>query len=137
MSSFDNKVIAITGGASGIGLALAKLLASRGATICIADVSKANLEKAGAAIKEEASNPDAITTTQCDVRDAAQVDSWIDQIIQKHGKLDGAANLAGILGKGTTINKLHELVQEDWDQVIGVNLTCVNTISCSILHLQS
>ena len=74
MSVFDNKVIAITGGASGIGLALAKLLASRGANVCIADISKVNLEKAGAAIKEQASNPDTIATTQLDLRGPKQVD---------------------------------------------------------------
>ena len=43
--------------------------------------------------------------------------------MQKFGRLDGAANMAGILGKGTTVKKTHEIEQDSWDQLIAINLT--------------
>ena len=107
----------------GIGLALAILLASRGATVSIADVSKASLENAAASIKEAAPHSEDILTADRDVREPSQMESWIEQIIEKYGKLDGAANMAGVAGKGLGSDYIHQVSQQNWDQVIGINLT--------------
>lgn len=121
----DGKVIAITGGASGIGLALAKLLATRGAKVSICDVSPTNLERAAAALKESSTVSDNVLTTQCDVRDLSQVQSWLKQTVERFGRLDGAANVAGVIGKnhGLETGMLERQDEDEWDFVIGVNLT--------------
>ncbi len=90
----QGKVIAITGGASGIGLATAKLLSSRGATVCIADN---NLEQLASVQEHFASLKVPFITTKVDVTNREEVDYWIETILMSYGKLDGAANCAGIM----------------------------------------
>ena len=119
----DNKVIAITGGASGIGLATAHLLASRGAKLSLADVQEAALSEAALAIKSE-HNVEVLTFV-LDVRKASQVNDWISATVSKFGKLDGAANLAGVIPKSIGVGGIAEQDQAEWDFVIGVNLTGV------------
>jgi NAD(P)-dependent dehydrogenase (short-subunit alcohol dehydrogenase family) len=120
MGSMQEKIIAITGGASGIGLATAEILSSRGATVCIADVDQNALNET-----EEffGSRVLPFLVTKVDVTKSAEVESWVDQIVQKFGRLDGAANCAGILGKGFAVTAVGDLEDEEWDKVIAVNLT--------------
>ena len=114
------KVIALTGAASGIGLATAKLLAGRGAAVCIADVDPHALEVA----QSHFSVLDVpYMVTKVDVTKRAEVESWIDSIVEKYGRLDGAANCAGIIGKNHGITTITELEDEEWDKIISVNLT--------------
>lgn len=123
MANVNGKVIAITGGASGIGLATAKVLASRGAKISIADVSEDNLAKASRSIKEYAPNSEDVLTRRLDVRNFSEVQAWIKATIEKFGKLDGAANIAGTVGTNFSGYTLANEDEEQWDLIIGVNLT--------------
>lgn len=120
MASFTGKVIAITGGASGIGLETAKLLSSRGAKLSIADVQEGALQEAATAIRSAGGE---VFTFKLDVRDRKQVDTWIDRTVSHYGKLDGAANIAGVTGRSIGVKTADELDDDDWDFVIGVNLT--------------
>ncbi|RFU23987.1 hypothetical protein B7463_g12350, partial [Scytalidium lignicola] len=99
---FENKVIAITGSTSGIGLATAKYLARRGVSLSLADIQQHQLDPAAQAIQAE--NPGiAILTRVVD--------------------LDGAVNLAGVFSP--TVDSIASLKNNDWDFVIAVNLTGV------------
>ena len=118
MSEFKGKVIAITGAASGMGLEAAKLLASKGAKVSLADVQEDPLNTAAAEI--EKSGGTAIATV-VDVRNRAQVEDWIKKTVDKFGKLDGAANIAGVIGKQNNMATISEIDDDDWDFVVGVN----------------
>jgi NAD(P)-dependent dehydrogenase (short-subunit alcohol dehydrogenase family) len=119
----QGKVIAITGAASGIGLATAHLLASRGATLSLADLQESALNTAAASISAAYSTP--IHSVALDVRSASSVDGWISTTVEKFGRLDGAANLAGVIGKSIGLKGIAEQDEEEWDFVLGVNLTGV------------
>jgi NAD(P)-dependent dehydrogenase (short-subunit alcohol dehydrogenase family) len=122
--NFDmaKKVIAITGGSGGIGLATAQLLLSQGANVSIADISQSALDSASETLTA-ANYPGQLLTTVVDVRKVSDVSSWITKTVKQFGKLDGAANLAGVIPKSINIEKVEELNEEDWTFTIDVNLT--------------
>lgn len=115
---FAEKVIAITGAASGIGRAVAVYLANRGASLAISDVQRDALTK----LSGELSATEArVEATIVDVSNPEQVKEWIEKTVKTFGKLDGAANIAGI--SGWTVGRLEAQTDEDWKQVIDINLS--------------
>lgn len=130
--SFLNKVIVITGGASGIGLATAEYLAAQGAKLSLCDRNQKMLDEVIAKI--ESSGGHAIGTA-LDVRHRAEVEAWISATVEKYGKLDGAVNAAGVVGKGMTVESIHEVVDDDWDFVFDVNIKGVlNALRAEIVN---
>lgn len=119
---FTGKVIALTGAASGIGLETAKLLAASGAKLSIADVREGPLNEAASSLPK---GKGGVLTAVLDVTDADAVKSWIQSTVKKFGKLDGAANLAGVIPAGMGSERVEEMTDKDWDFVIGINLTGV------------
>lgn len=115
----SNKVIALTGGASGMGYATAVLLASRGAKVSIADINAAGLESVKAEIEGAAGS---VMITQCDIRDSSAVQKWISATVEAWGPLDGVANIGAVIGRQIMRNTVAEIEEEDWDFVIDVNL---------------
>ena len=135
MASFENKVFAITGAASGIGLATAHLLVSRGATVSLADNRQGPLHTAVASISERTASAKIYAYT-VDVTKLAEVVSWLDETVEQFGKLDGAANLAGIVGPTIGVEVQH-LEKHDWNTVIDVNLNGVfNCLKAELQRIQ-
>ena len=130
MTSFEGRVIALTGAASGIALATARLLASRGASISVADVRQEPLDAAVADIKKAYPNV-KIYAKAVDVRNAQEVTNWLDETIRHLGPLTGAVNLAGVLLGGKHIVDTEDA---DWDFVMDVNLKGV--FNCIRAELQ-
>ncbi|OLN83397.1 Levodione reductase 2 [Colletotrichum chlorophyti] len=124
-STFSGNVIAVTGAASGIGRAVAVYLANRGATLAISDVQSDALTQLVEEIST--SNPEIIIeATVVDVSKSDQVQTWIAQTVQKFGRLDGAANIAGIAGSNKKTLDLQ--TDADWKSVLDVNL--LGTMYC-------
>ncbi|KAL1587809.1 hypothetical protein WHR41_03713 [Cladosporium halotolerans] len=116
----EGRVVAITGGASGIGLALARLLASRGAKLSIADVSPQDqLDNAVASIQDASPQCKEILASRVDVRELFQVSQWLKATVEQFGQLNHVANVAGIWRAG----KIDEQDEDMWELIIGVNLT--------------
>lgn len=99
-----------------MGLATAKLLASRGAIVSMADINQALL-KTG---RDSLTGSDKHIHTVVDVRHSGQVESWIQSTVQKLGKLDGAVNMAGVISPATPIT---ETTDETWNFNFAVNST--------------
>lgn len=126
MSSLKDKVICVTGAASGIGLATAKLLFAQGAKLSLLDLRQESLDSAvNDIIGRLPKQPefDQIITTAADIRFSDQVDAWVLKTVSHFGHLDGAANVAGVIGKGYGILNISEISNEEWDYIQCTNLS--------------
>ncbi len=115
----DKKIAVVTGGAAGIGKATAKIFAEQGATVCICDVNK------GAG--RETANELGCTFTKVDVSNRQAVQDWVDEIIEKHKRIDVLINNAGILRDGLFVKVkdgelVKQMTEEFFDSVVNVNL---------------
>ncbi|UOQ46599.1 glucose 1-dehydrogenase [Gracilibacillus caseinilyticus] len=110
----SDKVAVITGAASGIGLATAKLLAEKGAKVVVADYNN----EAGEAAKQEIANSGAEAIfVDADVSKEEDVKKMIRSAVEQFGQVDIIFNNAGIGVQGMT----HELSYEDYHKVIAIN----------------
>lgn len=123
----QQKVIAITGGAQGLGKAMAKTLARAGARIVIIDINPQLLE---ATLKEfESLGIDAVAIA-ANVSSEAEVEKTFAEIIEQCGQIDGLVNNAGIIRDSLLVKYkdnqiLDRMSLSHWQQVIDVNLTGV------------
>lgn len=115
-SRFQDKVAIVTGGASGIGLAIANRLAREGARVVIADYSEANL--ATAVPEVEAAGAPAVWASLCNVAEEAQVEATVAGTLERFGRLDVVINNAGLM----QFKPLVELTGEDWLRILNVDL---------------
>jgi len=121
MDSFKDKVYAVTG-LAGIGLAVAKQLHTRGALLSLADISQSTLDNAVRTITNSNTHP-SILATVVDIGSSAAVNAWISATVSHFGKLDGAANMAGAIGKNHGVGKFIDLEDDEWDMLVRVNLS--------------
>ncbi len=113
---FSNKVVLITGGASGLGLACAQAFCSQGAKVAIADLSQEAIDKAVDTLRQL--NGEVIGLV-CNVSQANQVDEMVTSVVEQWGRLDIAVNNAGI---SSPLNPVAKTQEEDFDRVMAVNL---------------
>ena len=121
-----DKVALVTGGARGIGKAIALAFAKEGADLVVADVNEE--EAKNTCLEIEGMGRKALGL-QMDVTDIAKVEEAVNKILDKFGKVDILVNNAGI----TKDNLLLRMSQAEWDAVLNVNLkgafNCIRTVS--------
>lgn len=118
MQRFEGRVAIVTGGGSGIGQATAVRLASEGAAVVAVDVAEPGLQatvEAAVAAHEKA----VVEVVVGDVSDRGLAGRVVAGALERHGRVDVLANVAGILRTANT----HEHSLEVWDHVLAVNLT--------------
>lgn len=123
--TFEGRVGVITGGATGIGFAIARELARLGATVIIASRKEENLAKAVDQIRSEIGREDAAHYHVLDVRDSEAVEAMAAQIETSHGGADLLVNNAA----GNFISPSDKLSFNGWNSVIGIVLN--GTFYCS------
>lgn len=116
MFSLAGRTAIVTGGATGIGQAIAIRLAEAEATIAVIDVNLPGAQRAAAAL------PNGSFALEADVADAASVRRAVDQVLKQTGRIDILVNNAGIAGPAGFI---WEQTDEDWQRNIAINLTGV------------
>lgn len=111
---FQNKVVLITGGSRGLGLVLARELASEGARIAICARDGDELQRAK---KELETNGAEIFAAVCDVRVQTEVERLVDDVCMRFGQIDVLVNNAGVIQVGP----LEEQMQADFENAMAVH----------------
>ena len=114
---FDGEVIAITGGASGIGYATAERVVQRGGRVAIIDLKQAAVDDAARRLDASGKNASA---RAADVTDAAAIGRALDTTLERMGRFDGAVTCAGIR---QTSARIADMSLETWESILRVDLT--------------
>jgi len=117
MNSFENQIVAVCGGAQGIGEASAQLIAKRGGKVIILDRNEGAAEKV---VTEIIANGGFAEFMKLDVSSESEIRSTIGLILAKYKKIDALVNAAGITGP-TGVNA-ENMTTEDFKKVLDVNL---------------
>ncbi|VAX32447.1 3-oxoacyl-[acyl-carrier protein] reductase [hydrothermal vent metagenome] len=115
MSDLNGQVAVITGGSSGIGLAIAAVLLAEGMTVAITAREPKRLGKAAEALRAKGGRVIAMPT---DVSQASEVSAFVNHVKDEVGRIDLLVNNAGIFRLG----KIADLSEADWDAVQDINL---------------
>ncbi|MET0150040.1 MAG: SDR family NAD(P)-dependent oxidoreductase [Acidimicrobiales bacterium] len=117
MNAFDltGRVALVTGAASGIGRASAERMAEAGATVVCADRDAEGATVTARQITGAGGQADSVSL---DVTDAEEVEAVVQGVVERHGRLDVMANVAGIIHTSTVL----ETQESDLDRILAVNL---------------
>jgi NAD(P)-dependent dehydrogenase (short-subunit alcohol dehydrogenase family) len=113
---FTDKIVFITGAASGIGRAAALAFAAEGARVAILDRSEDALKGVHASVEQAGAE---VLSIACDVSSPEQVEASVKQVIDRFGRLDVAFNNAGVENKALPV---HEIELSEWDRILNINL---------------
>ena len=114
--TFENKIVLVTGAASGIGRATAQAFAREGADVVAVDWTKDALEEAVAEMNAAGGK---VTAVKTDVSSSQSIGALFEMIEDRFGRLDVGANCAGITGPASFMADVEE---EEFDRTIAVNL---------------
>ncbi|MBV9228224.1 MAG: 3-oxoacyl-ACP reductase FabG [Chloroflexi bacterium] len=115
MKLLEQRTAIITGGAQGIGFAIAQTFAEHGANLVIADIQ---LEQAEVACKDLTIRGVQAIPVRVDVRKQEQVEQMVERAVAAFGRLDVMVNNAGVIRDAT----MRKMTLEDWEMVIDVHL---------------
>ena len=113
MKTFKNKITLITGGASGIGEIMTRILLERGATVIIWDINEGNLER----VKSKYSTLGELTVMKVDVSEISEINKAASQVITTFGGIDLLINNAGIIVGAY----FHEHSKADIQNTLNIN----------------
>jgi NAD(P)-dependent dehydrogenase (short-subunit alcohol dehydrogenase family) len=119
LERFTDRVVIVTGAASGIGRATAARLAAEGARVLASDVVADALAESVRDANAGAAPGGEVVAHVADISDEAQAAGTVTAAVERWGRLDALCNIAGMLRTVRT----HECDLDTWDRVIGVNLT--------------
>ncbi len=111
----QGKVAIVTGGAVGLGRAIALALAGEGAKIIVADIAQSKADKTAEQIAKTGAEAKAVRT---DVTKSAEVQAMVDQTVKTFGRIDILVNNAGVVGPQ---GPWSDLPEESFDYVVGVD----------------
>lgn len=117
---FKNKVAVITGGAGGIGMALAANLSEKSCAIALVDIDDEALQQAKKQLMQQTASA-SISLHICDVTQEASIKQLLDDVLADHGKVDFLFNNAGI----TITRSFSEHDISHWQKIIDLNLWSV------------
>lgn len=127
--SLSEKVVIVTGASSGIGAAIAQVLAREGAQLALVGRNVANLEATQATLQQQQKGVKTLNVVADVTKDA---DAIVQQTVKHFGRIDVLVNNAGILGKGP----LADLDIEEFDAVLNTNLRGVVLLTKAVVpHL--
>jgi NAD(P)-dependent dehydrogenase (short-subunit alcohol dehydrogenase family) len=126
---WQNNFVVITGGGSGIGLAMARLFAASGYSVVITGRDAKRLQKAAATISADKKQ---VTGIPCDVRSPASVEKLFREIGKQHPTIDVLINNAGV---AHALAPVDQLPVETWKEVIDTNLTGTFLVTRAALPL--
>ncbi|MEO8712413.1 MAG: 3-oxoacyl-[acyl-carrier-protein] reductase [Parafilimonas sp.] len=125
-----DKVCIVTGAARGIGAAIVRKLAENGAHVVFTYVSDSSAEKASALEKELNSSGVKVKAYKSNAADFTQCETLVNDVIKEFGKIDVCVNNAGI----SKDNLLLRLTEDQWDEVINVNLKSVFNMTKQVIR---
>jgi NAD(P)-dependent dehydrogenase (short-subunit alcohol dehydrogenase family) len=129
--SFENKVVLITGGSRGLGLALARRFAAEGASLVLVSRDRAELDRACDDLRRRGAS--AILPIPCDVRREDQVQEAVTTAISLFGRLDVLINNAGLI----TVGPLHTMTNRDFEEAFALHFWApLYMIQAALPHLR-
>jgi NAD(P)-dependent dehydrogenase (short-subunit alcohol dehydrogenase family) len=131
MKDVNNKVAFITGGASGVGLGMARVFHKAGMRVMIADIRPEFLDEARAAF---AGQSDAVRFIQVDITDRRALTAAAEATVKAFGKVHVLCNNAGI----NIFKTVEDTTYSDWDWIVAINLTGVfNGVKSFVPHIRA
>lgn len=134
----SGRVAMVTGAASGLGLAIAEVLAEAGAHVALADIDREGLDRAVEAITAAGGRAEPVPL---DVSDRGAIRQATDDLVTRRGRLDAMVANAGVTaGPGylTELGQINAVDDGQWDRVLQINLTGVfATIQAAAKHMKA
>jgi len=129
VNQYEDQVVLVTGGAQGLGLAMARRFLAGGATVVMADINAAELAAAATSLSPDSEA--SIETLTLDVSCARAVEAWVGTVKAKHDRIDVLVNNAGVIRDG----RIEDISDDDWRSVIDVNLSAAFYTSRAVLPI--